>query len=200
MDRQIKPRAARLLLILLSAFTVPCIQAMPQEEARTVVEHLAHYAPRVPAATLTIKEDSSAPRFPFVVYTDGCRLQVSSTFLKGMDGEAFTAAVAHELAHCALGHSHQLDLSVLPKNEQETWNREYDADLLGVAIARDAGLNILPGLTKLLSVTGASGTHPSGQQRIAAVSGEQRTFRELVRKPANMADGFHFKDGVLSLR
>lgn len=120
-------------------------------------------------------------------WTDGRYIAVTEGLVADVEDDALAFAMAHELAHVALGHAQEAErpLAVLGIGAGRVRKEETEADLLGLRFAYTAGYG-LEGSAMLFEALAkhASGsigfTHPSNSTRAATLAREAARLAQLL--------------------
>lgn len=174
-------KSALALMSLVTAFSA--VAATP-DEAAEVFSAVAAAANLPVQTSLVIGEakGGSAHSTAGGKLLKPCIVTISPQFLATLNRDAIAGVFGHELSHCALKHEDPL---TSPRASASTaWTQEYAADALGVVLATRAGFNGLAGLSSVVQGSPESITHPSGEARLAALSGQPQRQRELLNAPA----------------
>ena len=132
------------------------------------------------ANTKVFEQDLSRTALPMRV----CQIRVNTEFIKNyqLSADAIAVVIGHEMGHCdsePLAHAYS-HLSYVEKN----WTKEYAADLYGIRLANDIGLNGMSGFRELSSIIGVnnSATHPNMDLRIRAIEAGERLISSSLKK------------------
>lgn len=143
------------------------------EATNVLFQRIVAHTPGTFVSSLSLNEISSNTIAYSTLNGNRCRVVISSSFVRDNPVDAVAFVMAHEEAHCALRHRTTSD-------QQVTWQQEYEADLLGTAIANDSGLYNQDEVTHLLLSIGKDINHPSGIARIKALHNDEREYPQLV--------------------
>lgn len=118
-------------------------------------------------------------------WTDGRYVAVTDALVRLLGDSELAFAIAHEVAHVALGHPQRprRPLAAIGFGSGRIRAEEAAADQLGVHLAASAGYSP-EGAARMFTTLAQSGemaaslTHPSTQKRIAAVENEARLIKD----------------------
>ena len=104
-----------------------------------------------------------------------CQVNAHPDFIAHAYAEEIALVFGHELAHCLLRHHQSVEPSDFP-NRVQAWVDEYEADSLGLMLARAAGYSFTKAPLKFLLRDSGDEAHPPGPARLRAIRGGTREF------------------------
>lgn len=131
------------------------------------------------AKTAKLLITSAVPNGSYVTSSDdpaeGCMVYIHSDLPRALRNELLAVLMAHEIAHCELGHHAQAREPVAAdKALQHSWELEYQADAMIVKLTQRLEMDARAAFSELMSIFPDGPGHPSGQARIQALRGGER--------------------------
>jgi Peptidase family M48 len=120
-------------------------------------------------------------------FKTSCRIRVNPTQADMLEQDALTFMLAHEVAHCSMGHTNYLRaLSMQTKNpswwlQQQHWKVEYEADQRASIATRLLGHDPIAALDHLIINDPGSFTHPPKSLRLMALNSGHRYYPDIVK-------------------
>lgn len=171
--------------------------AMAGLQVQFMVSNLAKHTPSVPEVRLVLVDSGPIAASNM---DRRCEVRLNQEYVRAFSEEQLAGIVGHELAHCSLKHQHLKDLAKTTIDYQPlSWQYEYEADRLGVAIAHDAGYSTTQ-FEQWLASLPEDIEHPSGLARIKALSGGAQEYPEIVRVNQATATTMVVENGRVILR
>jgi len=190
-------KSTRVLSLLVFSLVANSANAF---DVQNVFNELLDYAPQVRHAQLVVDEVMRYPTFSYVI-EEGCEIHVGTSFVKSYSAEIVAFLLAHELGHCQMQHQRQRANAPLVEHRRLSWQAEYEADLFGLILARDAGYELtVPEFRELMTRFPGGGSHPTAQARLNALKGRGREYPSMVNQEGLQAANTIFvQDGKVVL-
>lgn len=163
------------LVVLLCSTT-----ALSAENPRFLFSRIKNKSLETEQAHLVVDSElpSNSLFFSSDTEEEGCTVYLHSQLVKKLPTGHLAVIMGHELAHCVLGHHRQLREAPEADLLRLLWEFEYEADELGLKLARLPGVKPRTAFKQLMAILPAGPKHPSGEARIQAIDAGAREYPE----------------------
>lgn len=189
-------KGTRFLILLMFGLIAHSANA---SDAQVVFGKLLERAPQLGHAQLHVDEVMAHRTFSYV-HEERCEIHVAASFVTSYAEETAAFLLAHELAHCEMQHRQQRAAASLVELRRLSWQAEYEADLFGLILARDAGFVLsVSAFRDLMTRFPGGGDHPTAQARLNALKGEAREYPSMLNEGVQSANSISVENGKVTI-